>query len=167
MKLHTALTETEIRDCLARAQEAGEVPADVAFDLFSPAGSRSHRGAWEVHLATARNDTRDDERKRPAAAYSGGSGLRYAASYDEWGWFLAEFFRADPGAKVGPYKGQAGFHARTEGAYSDGHEDYSEDEDDAEPYQDEPDTEPVTDAMLSYQAIEEEFSGCWANPAHP
>jgi hypothetical protein len=174
MRLHTALTEREIRDCLARAQESGEVPADLIFDQFNPAGSRTHRHGYDIHLATEYQGTRDDGRKRKRAAYYGVSGQLWAATYDEWGWFLAEFFVTDPDAKAGPYKGQADFHAQTHDNYSDGREDYRADDygEDPEPDRGEPDTEPVTRAMLpdadaTLARIKDALTGCWDNSLHP
>jgi hypothetical protein len=37
----------------------------------------------------------------------------YAATYSEWGWFLAEVFRDDPQAICGPYKGLSDFNRKT------------------------------------------------------
>jgi hypothetical protein len=120
MKFHTSLTETEVRACLERAKSDGDMPADVEFDVFGTAGSRTHPRAYEIHLATSQRDTRADGKTRSSSPLAGGNGLRYAATYDEWGYFLAEFFAADPAAKAGPYKSKADFHARTQYAYAMG-----------------------------------------------
>lgn len=119
MKLYTTLTETQVRACLAEAQEAGLVAPDIEFDLFAPTGSRSHAHAhaYEVHLATAQQRTRADGKARPIAAYTGGNGRKYAATRDEWGWFLAAFFGADPNAQAWQYKGDQDFHRKTRYAY--------------------------------------------------
>ena len=164
MKLHTSLTETEIRACLDRAKAGGLITSDVEFDVFGQAGSRSRRHAWEVHLATPRNDTRDDGRKRPSA-YHGS----YSATYDEWGWFLAEFFAADPDAKAGSYKNQDHFHRTTQYAYAT-RDDMPEDARPADP-EPEPEyasTEPTTDATTDIiERIDDTLAGCWANTLNP
>jgi hypothetical protein len=171
VKLHTSLTETEIRACLDRAKADGEVPADIEFDVLGTIGSRSHQGGFGVHLATARNDTRADGRKRRPAAYG-----KYAATYDEWGWFLAAFFAADPGGRAGPYKSRAGFHASTGYAYASGLDDMPGDTAPAgqeqEPYRDTPDTEPVSNAMLpdaerTLGRIDAALAGYWVNTISP
>jgi hypothetical protein len=119
MKFHTNLAEDEIRACLDRAKTGGELPDDIEFDVFGTAGSRSHPHAFEIHLATAQQRTRADGKARSSSPLAGGNGLRYAATYDEWGWFLAEFFAADPEAKAGPYKSGTDFHAKTRYAYAE------------------------------------------------
>ena len=43
---------------------------------------------------------------------TGGSG-EYAATYDDWGFWLAELFSRDPNAIAGPYKGAADFERQT------------------------------------------------------
>lgn len=41
-----------------------------------------------------------------------------AATYDEWGYFLAHLFRADQHMRTPYYKNAREFEAKTEGAYS-------------------------------------------------
>lgn len=40
-----------------------------------------------------------------------------AASWTEWGWFLARVFEQDPDARCGDYRGEADFHAQTGGRF--------------------------------------------------
>lgn len=170
MKFHTTLTETEIQDCMGRAKSDGDMPADIVFDVFGPAGSRSHPRGFEIHLATSRNDTRADGRKRAGSPLAGGSGLRYAATYDEWGYFLAEFFAADPSAKAGPYKNRDHFHIKTRHAYAMGTDEMPPDTSLIDPEWDrpEPDTEPTSSATLPIiERIDDVLAGCWSSPAHP
>lgn len=155
MKLHTNLTEREVRECLARAQASGDVPADIKFDLFAETGSRSHAHGYDVHLATERRDTRADSVTRKTAAYYGTRGQLKAASYDEWGAFLAELFSADEDAHARPYKGKDDFHAKTDYNYAT-RDDLPADAPAQEPYDDEPEpyrepasTAATTRAMLS------------------
>jgi hypothetical protein len=75
-------------------------------------GSRSHRAAFEVKLT-------GNSSRRP----NPGTGGRYvdgdhAATWDEWGMFLAALFTVDPAAIVGTvarptYAGREHFHAVT------------------------------------------------------
>jgi hypothetical protein len=166
MKLHTSLDEDEIRACMNRAQAAGELPADIVFDVFGQAGSRSHPHGFEIHLASARKDTRADSvtrKNNPMAGSHGGP--RYAASYDEWGWFLAELFTADPDAKAAPYKNADDFHAKTRWAYAAGTDEMPADE--PEPYRAAPDTEPASNATLPVLARIDDVLGAWSNTLHP
>ncbi len=43
--------------------------------------------------------------------------MEYAATYDEWGYWLAALFAIDPEMLAGNYKGVDSFHALTKGAY--------------------------------------------------
>jgi len=150
MKLQTSLTEAEVRACLARAQASGDVPGDIEFDQFNPAGSRSRQYGWDVHIATEQVRTRADGKARPVAAYYGVRGQLRAATHDEWGYFLAELFSADAGAIAGRYKGHDDFHAKTRYAYAAGMDELPADTapDDPEPYRADPDTTPTSSAML-------------------
>lgn len=150
MKLQTRLTEAEIRQALALAQEAGDVADHIEFDQFSPAGSRTRQHGWDVHLGTRRRDSRVDGKLRPVAAYYGVHGQLKAATYDEWGHFLAELFGMDEDAIAGPYKGREDFHAKTAYAYASGMDEMPADTapDDPEPYRGDPDTAPTSDAMV-------------------
>lgn len=165
MKLQTSLTEDQVRDCLVRAK-ADDMPDDIEFDIFGTVGSRSRPHAFEVHLATARQDTRADGAKRKTSSMAGGGGLRYAATYDEWGYFLAEFFAADPDAKAGPYKDQDDFNTRTRYAYATRDEMPSDTPADPEPYRADPDTTPASTATVT-PARPESVAGCWVNTLNP
>ena len=71
------------------------------------AGSRTRRYAADVHLVSWVGGKGTDH------PYRSNSG--WAATYDEWGWFLAHVFAADPSAIAGPYKGIDDFHAQVDG----------------------------------------------------
>jgi uncharacterized protein YwbE len=149
MRLHTNLTADNIRTCLDQAK-AGDIPSDIVFDVFGETGSRSHPHGFEVHLASTQKNTRDDGVTRRTNPMARHDGPRYAASYDEWGWFLAELFAADRAAKAGPYKNEDDFHVKTRHAYTPmGRAQLPPDHaGDLEPARAEPDTEPVSDARL-------------------
>ncbi len=52
-----------------------------------------------------------------AASYDRGYSGNLAASWTEWGWFLARVFEEDPDARCGDYKGAEDFHAQTHGRF--------------------------------------------------
>ena len=72
-------------------------------------GSRTHPRAFEVNLEGSST-------RRPQSGPSGlGSG--YAATWDEWGMFLAAVFAIDPLARTRDYECAAHFHWATTGRY--------------------------------------------------
>ena len=46
-----------------------------------------------------------------------GAGEDGAASWDDWGWFLAELYGRDPGMRAAHYSSAAAFHEATGGRY--------------------------------------------------
>lgn len=115
MRIHTKLDSVGVIDALSDAQAAGRVPLHVGFDQFSAHSSRSHPRAYDVHLGT---EVKTPGRRRPQN--SGNPDLRHwAATYDEWGWFLSALFDVDPEAKVtGVYKNADDFHVKTRYAFA-------------------------------------------------
>ena len=110
MRLHSdILTDNDIRNALADS----EVPSHVGFDKFISGGSRTRKHAWDLHLAT---DTKIAGDKRRHGNPGNGRAPRsdaYAATYDEWGYFIARLFEKDPNAIFGNYKGQDDFDSQT------------------------------------------------------
>ena len=137
MKLHTSLSTTDVYQALSRAQKAGHVTPDIDFQGgLTVLGSRSHERAFEVQLGThdkaslPAGYTDQNGRKMTARRYknSGGSGTAsgadcsvWSATWHEWGWFMAEVFRADPGAMFGSksagHHGADDFSAKTHGEF--------------------------------------------------
>jgi len=70
-----------------------------------PHGSRSHSSAYEVNLEGSSPRRTQNDRDR------------YAATYDQWGHFLAALYSVDPSMQAGPYKNVSDFKAKTHGAY--------------------------------------------------
>lgn len=77
-------------------------------------GSRSRARAFDVALrGRGARHTR-----RPNSGSYGAAQGDFAATYDDWGYWLAELFRRDPNARVGSiYNGRDDFHARTAGVF--------------------------------------------------
>jgi hypothetical protein len=65
--------------------------------------SRTRRYAFEVKL-----EGDGSKRRRNNHSNTG-----FAASYDQWGWFLAYLFSIDADAKAGPYDGVTDFDEQT------------------------------------------------------
>lgn len=117
MRVHTKLTAAEMHAALNRAVEGGGVSAHVHLNVLEPHRSRSRARAFEVKLATVVKLKGDGRHHRNTGTQ--GAGRVYAATYDEWGFFLAEVFKADPEAVVADfYDGEAHFHEKTRGVYS-------------------------------------------------
>lgn len=105
MRLHSnTLTRQEITDTLRRT-----VPGAWIID-FSEHGSRSHKRAFEVKLRA----DKAPGRRRPNHGYDG----EYAATYDEWGAFIAVLYRLDPDMRFGGYRDRDHFHRVTRGNYA-------------------------------------------------
>lgn len=119
MKFHSdTLTTSDIRDALKAAKAKGNVDDLVEFMILEPKGSRTRSNGFEIRLEWLGEKQRGDGRhwtnsgKSGANSYGNGNGT-YAATYDEWGWFIAELFDMDADAVFGTYKGYGGFHADT------------------------------------------------------
>lgn len=120
MRIHsnTPSAVNTASDALHDAKDAGLIPAHVVFDILHPAGgSRTHRSTAEVHLS-ATFKAPGDGRRYANTGHNGANRDNLAATYDEWGFFLAALFTLDPSAKT-PYDASAkAFSARTAGKYS-------------------------------------------------
>lgn len=147
MRLHTSLTQTEVYGALVRAIKAGHVTGDVQLIVFAQMGSMTHPRAFEVQLGTYDKHSlpagyRDQYGKLmhvrryknggnagATSEYYGRDGAVWAATWHEWGWWMAEVFKADPGARFGPrpsadrhggygiYASPDDFHEKTHGAF--------------------------------------------------
>lgn len=120
MRLHTNThTWQSIREALDRAKRAGKVAQHVHIETLDERGSRSKARAFEISLR-AYNKIEGDGRRRPNQ--NTGERELWAATYDEWGWFIAELFAVEPDAVFGSYIGRHGFDAATKTAYVLGHD---------------------------------------------
>jgi hypothetical protein len=120
MKLHTQLFSQDVRDALADTKLAGQMTDDVEFVQFTPRGSRSHLHGFLIQLGTY------DQHSGPAnsrhyknsgqygatSEYFQGENI-WAATYDEWGWFIARIFALDPEARFGHYRDRDDFNRQT------------------------------------------------------
>lgn len=115
MRIHTTVTEAEVYAAARLAR------VDLA--TFARHGSRKSDHAFEVKLE-------GESRQRPNGGESG-AGSGYAATWDQWGVFLAAIFRADPAASCWAYTDEQDFHWQTddrfalEGFPADAHGDHT------------------------------------------
>ena len=140
MKLHTSLAGAEVWAALGRARASGRIAYDVRFAVWEPGSSQTHVYSYEIQLGA------DDQHSLPAGytdqngrtmrvrrTRGGSQGeARYAATWHEWGWLIAEIFAADPGSRWGTnparsrhpdrawgYFSPADFHAKTDGQFKE------------------------------------------------
>lgn len=77
-------------------------------------GSRKRNHAFEVSITYCGEKVKGDGRGRTNAGTSGYNFDRpYAATWDEWGEWLALLFELDPDMIAGPYDGRDDFYAQT------------------------------------------------------
>jgi hypothetical protein len=147
MKLHTRLTYGQVHQALHRAQTKGKITQDVTFvtdssdGMIGPNRSQTHARSFEIQLGTHNKtslpagytDQNGHKMKVRRFKNSGGRGATsglygnepvWAATYDEWGWFIMEVFGMDPEARFGGlgksdwgYRSLDDFHAKTDGRF--------------------------------------------------
>ena len=100
MRIHT--NELMSGDFMNLAEHIDEIEIAV---LDSGLGSRSHDRAYEIRLV---GSSKYAPRNMPGCK---------AATYREWGRFLALVFKYDPSAKCGGYKNVEDFDAKTGGEF--------------------------------------------------
>lgn len=117
MKLHTKLLPHEISDAFRTVKDDGDMTADIEFVQFDAENSRSHDNGYKIQLGTydPKSGPKNSRYHKNSGQY--GASDIWAATYDEWGCFVAEIFSRDPGAKFGSYDGVDDFNAKTEDRY--------------------------------------------------
>lgn len=111
MKLHSdKLSTTDIREALATARRKGRVVGGIELLTLEEKGSRTRANGFEVRLGST---YQDGIHKRKTNDNSG----NYAATWDEWGWFIAELFMKDNDLVFGSYKSLEDFHEQTRYAF--------------------------------------------------
>jgi hypothetical protein len=116
MKLHSdILNRDSINRAMDNAKAAGDVARHVHFYIFEESRSRKRANGFEIQLGTYTKVPGDKRGHKNSG--NGGASSVYAATYDEWGWFIAELFRMDPDAIFGNYKGLKDFDGQTRFQY--------------------------------------------------
>ncbi len=122
MKLHTNLSERQAREALQAAKETGKVGDAVEFLVFSQAGSHTRDHAFEVQLGTREyarlpEGTVNQYGKPQKTRRRNQANTGFAATWHEWGWFMAQVFEREPGAVFGSrswgYDGLTDFDEKT------------------------------------------------------
>ena len=78
-------------------------------------GSRKRDHAFEVGLEG--DGTTNKRRRNPGTSQDRSRQDEYAATHDQWGWFLASLFRVDPNMTSVYYDGATEFHTKTKEAF--------------------------------------------------
>jgi len=105
------ITYQDLHSAMADAQvEATSVCLDTS-QLVEKNGRRRAHAFYGVSLEGygARHT-----RNRNSGRYGGTSHSGYAATWMDWGWFMAVLFRYDPAAVIGHYDGREGFLHQTQ-----------------------------------------------------
>ena len=114
MRLHTSLT----KDDVAQALRESVGPDGVYFDHFTLHSSRTHPQAYELRLTADPGRDRNGKARRNVNTGQYGMGAYKAATYDEWGYFMAAVYARDSFAKFGTaYNGAEDFMRKTRHAY--------------------------------------------------
>lgn len=114
MKLHTTLGYQQITQAMRDVKSRGQMTEDVMFVQFEHENSNSHPNGYLIQLGTLDKTTGPtNSRHYKNSGQWGSDNTMWAATYDEWGWFIAELFELDPDAKFGRYKNYDDFHAQT------------------------------------------------------
>lgn len=100
MRIHS---DTLTFELLTRA--ANKV-ADVSIIIDGPKRSQKRERAFEVSL-------RGHNKRHNRAPVNSDTSMGYAATWHDWGWFLALVYDADPNAWIPPYGHAATFEAAT------------------------------------------------------
>lgn len=143
MRIHFTKQSDEPKLIAVRALEecrrAGTIAEHVTFKTLTVhRGGPGHTFALEVQLEAWHRDR--GRRRGNSGSY--GMGDNYAATYDEWGFFLAAMYREDHGAKCNPnfkhgmatYQNSADFHHLTGHTYDPTYPQFIEDFGDIYPY---------------------------------
>lgn len=106
----------DVHNALEAAKAAGRIAGHVSFDKCELGNSRSHTTRINVHLEAWCNGGTCGHRWANTGMVGADTSTK-AATYDEWGWFLAELFDQHPDAWAGRYRGIEGFHAKAGRTY--------------------------------------------------
>lgn len=109
MKIHTNLTEGELRATMARSGLD-----DVTLHIVGTGRSRTHAKRFEVAL----RGHGGRHKRPPYRPILGRHERERAATHDDWGWWLREVFEMDWTARCGKYDGRDDFEARTRYEYT-------------------------------------------------
>ena len=117
MKLHTNIGILKLDSILHRLKQEGTIAPGVDLLLLNAGKSRTHTLRYDLSLGLRVKDA--THRRARNLMGTGDDGYRYAATYDDWGWFISGVFDADPKARfAGAYNGREDFDTRTWQAFT-------------------------------------------------
>jgi hypothetical protein len=121
MRIHTdTLTRGDFATALNHCITAGTVAPQVNFKSLSQHGSQSHNSAFEVQLDAASKKPGDGRRGGNSGSYGAMQDGTFAATCDEWGFFLAHLFDLDAALSIPKaYPNREQFHNVTTENYID------------------------------------------------
>ena len=113
MRLHSdVLTYTQqIRNIFLEVRGTDRIADHVFLARIETHGSRSRAQAFDISLSAY--DKLDGEIRHYKNSGGYGASDEYAATYDEWGFFIEALFAADPDMIFGGYKGRDNYHDQT------------------------------------------------------
>lgn len=107
MKIHTDLTAADMETALDNSGIEG------ASLLMQEKKSRSKSRRFDIYF-----DAEPSTGRRPSQHYDDGRQVT-GITWDEWGLFIEQVYRADPTAQVGPYKSHAHFRVVNDWRFDD------------------------------------------------
>lgn len=118
MKLHSdTLSAERVFSALRQAKQQGRVSPDIEFVQFDAEKSRSRRYGFKIQLGTYDKTSGPSKSRRYKNSGQYGADSVYAATYDEWGWFIAALLDMDAEAVFGGYRGRDDFNRQTGSKY--------------------------------------------------
>lgn len=117
MRIHSSILSAS--DFGRALKTAGLDTEGVYIDGITTHGSRKRSRAFELSLRAQDGRDRNGKGRRwpNGGSYGAETGYGKAATYDEWGWFIAALYGMDDQAIVGPYEDRDAFLRATGGAY--------------------------------------------------
>ena len=118
MRIHSdVLSHDHLEDAL-RASGLSAEGVFIEDSIYH--GSRKRSRAIEVKLGANAGRDRNGKARRPTNSGYYGSDSRdpvKGATYEEWGYWIAELYVIDSKAVIGPYDDERDFHRATKNAY--------------------------------------------------
>jgi hypothetical protein len=116
MKIYSStVTIDDVRNALTRGRERGIINPATYFAHLRPFAPRRGGRGFDVYLLCADYDGRG--RRKPAGYSRGVAEGDYAATYDEWGHFIAALYELDEWAQIGTYQHRQHFNRVTGDSY--------------------------------------------------
>jgi hypothetical protein len=123
VKLHTTLPRHEIQVAFRDVRDIGHLTLDISLVQFEEEPSKTHPYGHKIQLGTQYQFSLPNGKSRHYKNTKiWGDTQMWAASHDEWGWFIARIFELDPTARWtgggGAYTSPEDFIKKTDGKYS-------------------------------------------------